>query len=235
MRQGLQFAIGTALALALCPSANAQRGGHGGGSARVSTPTIVRSAPVQVQHVAAHTRSNITFTTAPGLGFDYVHLAAITRGLSPENLRVVMPQQRAVSPFGLTPFFPVAFPVPVIVIQQPVLVAQAAEEDATLEAAPVQQAPLVQRARPVLPLVRQPQEPETFAAPPEPVSHDPGEYVLVKRDGTVAFAVAFVAKGDQLVYITREGVRRALALSQLDPEATRRFNEERGTSIQLPL
>lgn len=63
---------------------------------------------------------------------------------------------------------------------------------------------------------------------------DVGEFVLVRRDGRLLFAVAFSAEGDQLIYITREGVRRSLPLAELDIEATRRMNEERGTTLRLP-
>ena len=46
--------------------------------------------------------------------------------------------------------------------------------------------------------------------------------------------MAFSIRDAELVYITPEGIRRSLLLSDLDLEFTRRLNEERGTSLRLP-
>ncbi len=72
-------------------------------------------------------------------------------------------------------------------------------------------------------------------APPdaEPV-HDASEFVFVKRDGGLLFAVAFSVQSGQLNYITHEGIQRTVPLAALDADATRRMNEERGTLIRLP-
>jgi hypothetical protein len=235
MRKRFQFAIGGALLLAFCAGANAQsRGGHSGS--------------VRVHHIPANSNSTASFTTTPGFGFDYVHLAAITRGLSAENLRVVAPQSGRAQ--GLTPFISASFPqiivlpMPVIVVQQvPVIIQQVPvviqpsadsdDEDAPVAAA----APPARRSRQsaLLPQAPARPQPEFVEPPPPPPTQDTREFVLVKLDGTIAFAVAYSTRGDQVVYVTREGVRRAVTLAQLDGDATRRMNEERGTSIQLPL
>jgi len=60
------------------------------------------------------------------------------------------------------------------------------------------------------------------------------EYVLLKRDGGVFFANAFAVQSGQMVYITPEGNRRKITLAELDVDATRKMNEERGTTILLP-
>jgi hypothetical protein len=60
------------------------------------------------------------------------------------------------------------------------------------------------------------------------------EYVLLKRDGGVLFANAFTVQSGQMVYITPEGNRRKITLAELDVDATRKMNEERGTTITLP-
>jgi hypothetical protein len=39
----------------------------------------------------------------------------------------------------------------------------------------------------------------------------------------------------RIIYISNEGGRRTIALSDLDKSATVRVNEERGTPLQLPL
>jgi hypothetical protein len=243
MRKLTQFAIGASLtlaavgALAFCPGANAQsRGMH--------------AAPVRVHHIQSISNSTVSFTTAPGFGFDFVHLAAITRGLSAENLRVVAPQSGAQ---GMTPFVSSAFPgtfafpqvivlpmpviivqqVPVIIQQVPVLVQPDSDVEDALAGAPVRRSRSRESA--LLPQAPPQAQPEFVPPPPPPPTRDTGEFVLVKLDGTIAFAVAFSARGDQVIYVTREGVRRSVTLAQLDADATRRMNEERGTSIQLPL
>jgi len=37
-----------------------------------------------------------------------------------------------------------------------------------------------------------------------------------------------------MIYITPEGNRRKITLAELDVDATRKMNEERGTTISLP-
>jgi hypothetical protein len=61
-----------------------------------------------------------------------------------------------------------------------------------------------------------------------------GEFVLVRRDGGQVLAVAFTVQKGQISYVTRDGVRRSIALSVLDLDATRNENEERGTTLRLP-
>ena len=72
---------------------------------------------------------------------------------------------------------------------------------------------------------------ETSAPQPE----DVGEFVLVLRNGTQIQAVAFTRASDRIVYITADGLRRTLALADVDTRSTVRINEERGTPVQLPL
>jgi hypothetical protein len=60
------------------------------------------------------------------------------------------------------------------------------------------------------------------------------EYVFVRRDGTVFFAVAFTWAGDKLQYVTTEGLRRSVTLDMLDLHATQQFNDQRGIAIRLP-
>ncbi len=229
MRKLAQFGLCAALALGVAQPAGAQSRGVRVAPVRVSTPAVVRTATVP--RFVTNSRPTVTFNGVPGLGFDYVHLAAVTRGLRPGIQRV-----HPIS--ALTPLVPFAFPLaaaPIIIIQQPpVIVMQPAEapeeEEAALApaAAPRARAAIVQPApAPPVPQV----VPEPLPSP----TQDTGEFVLVKRDGSLLFAVAFSADANQLTYVTREGVRRSMLLSQLDPDATRHINAERGTSIQLPL
>jgi hypothetical protein len=79
-------------------------------------------------------------------------------------------------------------------------------------------------------------EPET--APPvgpdraEPADND--EFVFVRRDGTVFFAVAYSWEKGTLRYITSQGLRRTVTQDALDLDATRQFNEQRGLNFRLP-
>ena len=62
---------------------------------------------------------------------------------------------------------------------------------------------------------------------------DVGEFILVRRDGRILFASAFSIIGNQLRYVTPEGIRRSLPMSDLDADATQQMNEARGTTVQL--
>jgi hypothetical protein len=64
---------------------------------------------------------------------------------------------------------------------------------------------------------------------------DKGQFVLVMRDGTQVNAAAFTRSQNTIVYITPDGARRTVMLSDLDTAATVRLNGERGTQLQLSL
>jgi hypothetical protein len=60
------------------------------------------------------------------------------------------------------------------------------------------------------------------------------EYVFVRRDGTVFFAVAYSWEQGSLRYISSEGTRRSVSRDALDLKATQQFNEERGLTFRSP-
>jgi hypothetical protein len=62
---------------------------------------------------------------------------------------------------------------------------------------------------------------------------DEGEFLLIFRDGHSERAAAFTRSGDQVVYITPDGLRQSTAISEIDMDATQRVNQERGTPLQL--
>lgn len=68
----------------------------------------------------------------------------------------------------------------------------------------------------------------------EPLPPEETEYVFVRRDGSLIFAVAYSLINDRLQYVTTEGIRRTIPLTTLDLGATQQFNEQRGVSIRLP-
>src|ERR1700693_2365856 len=166
----------------------------------------------------------------PGLGFDYAHLAAINSGAGVRALIDPVTQRelalalaiRRQTPVGFNAFpgfFPGFIPATDQATAQPtiIVVPQAAASDAQSS----------DRSHA--------QESELRSAPPvvEP-ARDAGDFVLVRRDGGLLFAVAYRQGADRITYITKEGVRRGLALADLDVDATVRMNEERGTPLQFP-
>jgi hypothetical protein len=69
--------------------------------------------------------------------------------------------------------------------------------------------------------------------PPAPQKDVP-EYVFVRRDGTVFFAVAYSWEHGALRYVSSEGLRRSVEREKLDLDATKQFNEQRGMVFRAP-
>jgi hypothetical protein len=250
MRVLVRIGLSTALALALCTGAVAQR--------QSTTAPVVITVPSGSRVITTGQPQAATFTSireginartqppllstgsatintlaaggypVPGLGFDYVHYAAVNRDLGVRALIDPAAQQqlaltrqiRRETPAAtgiMLPFYTapqvvvVTSPPPVVIIQQ--------------AAAPT--AP--ERVEPEGHIVRE----ERPAAPAEP-PRELAELVLVRIDGKLLFAIGFSVRDTEVVYITREGIRRSLPLAELDFEFTRRLNEERGTSLRLP-
>jgi hypothetical protein len=163
----------------------------------------------------------------PGLGFDFTHLAAINSNLAVQAIIDPLTQHQLALALRLPRVQPVAFwgfggyggyaesPVyvqpaqpQIIVLQQPVPQAAPATE--------VAPAP----------------SPEAAAQPAPPLP-DIGQFLLVERDGQVIHAVAFSIVGNQVVYITADGLRHTIALEQIDQRLTEQRNAERGTMLHL--
>jgi hypothetical protein len=168
--------------------------------------------------------------SVPGLGFDYAHLAAISRGLG-FNTRSFRDGRQFVDSGFITPVFFGGYPYypdeadyappqqqqpQVIVIQQPVPMT------------------VMQQAAPSVP---GDSNNNGAAAPPSSVAPAPvrevGEFVLVRRDGKILFASMYSIIGSDLRYVTPEGIRRTLPIAELDADATRAMNEARGTTLQF--
>jgi hypothetical protein len=167
------------------------------------------------------------FSQVPGLGFDFPHLAAIQGGRS-VGLR--HRHDRGVS--GFFPildsgfFLPTAF-APIEEAPAPAAAAPAAAEDVDAEA--YAQA---RRSRTNTNILAVPTEP-TYSASSSP-QRDQEEYIFVRRDGTVFFAVAYSWESGGLRYITKDGLRRMVSRDMLDLDATRQFNEQRGLNFRVP-
>jgi len=155
------------------------------------------------------------FFGAPGLGFDAAHFFAVHPRVFGRHRFNRFNQGFFDGGF--------LFPSPVII-----------EQAAPAETAPVEEVveePAVQESRRRIP--RNTFEVQSAEAP-APLKAENDEYVFVRRDGTVFFAVAYSWENDTLRYITQEGLRRSVTRDALDLAATQQFNEQRGLSFRLP-
>ena len=254
-----RFSMTVVMVLAIPAFAAAQR--HGGGfasapmSAGRSAPTISRGfsasphANVRVQsgtQSAARSGAQVVrtrngtriirrnnfgfnngfnngtnFSDVPGLGFDFPHLAAISG-----NRRF----GRGGRFGGFDGGFPFGFSGfllnPPIIDEGAVDDSQVAEDDFADDPPPQQYAPRRPRAP------RLPSEPQAESAP-TPVP-DAEQYVFVRRDGSLVFAVAYTWENGTLRYVTPDGLRHTIGRDALDLNATQQFNEQRGINFRIP-
>jgi hypothetical protein len=68
-----------------------------------------------------------------------------------------------------------------------------------------------------------------------PPEAPPSEFVFVRRDGTVFFAVAYSWVNGGLQYVTQDGMRTLVSTTTLDLDATTQFNEQRGLAFHSPV
>lgn len=179
---------------------------------------VIRPANIASRRLADNDDLDFSqdFSAAPGLGFDETHLAA-TRD------RRFGAHRRNHFNSGFFPFFEGGFilPTPVVVEQVP---ANEIQEEIV---EPEPQARL-QRVRPAESTPAY--SPETAPAP----QREAEEYVFVRRDGTVFFAVAYSWDNGMLRYITQDGLRRSISGDVLDLGATQQFNDQRGLNFHAP-
>ena len=162
------------------------------------------------------------FQDVPGLGFDYPHLAAVSG-----NHRRHGSGFGGEFPFGSGGFL---FGPSVIVEEVPAAESQpTVVEDQVADDAPEVQRP-PRRAR-TSRVVSEPQPESTVASAPQP---DPEQFVFVRRDGGLVFAVAYSWDNGTLRYVTPEGLRRSMGREALDLNATQQFNEQRGLNFRVP-
>jgi hypothetical protein len=152
-----------------------------------------------------------------GLGFDYVHYAAV----HPNAYR---PHFRA---GGIVPFLGGGgLYVPVEYYGESAPVAEQSEE-AVAEKGPAD----LERPDSASQVLAAPVREHSAASIP---SAPTPEFIFVRRDGTVFFAVAYSWVNGSLQYITQDGLRKIAALTTLDLDATSQFNEQRGVSFRHP-
>ena len=162
-------------------------------------------------------RSNCS--SAPGLGFDAVHQAA-TCGSGVIGLR-----RGGLQPPFFFPFFDGGFIVP----SSPVAVEEVSgAETAQPEVTVADATETRQRYRAPQPATA----PTAETGSSEPTDNE--QFIFVRRDGTVFFAVAYAWEKGTLRYITSQGLRHTVTQDALDLDATRQFNEQRGLNFRLP-
>ena len=162
--------------------------------------------------------SGTDFQDVPGLGFDFPHLAAVSG-----NRRFRGSRFDGGFPFGFSGFL---LSPPVIVDEGAVSDPQVAEEEATDDA------PITQRASRRSRASRPSSDPDAQSAPA--AVPDVEQYVFVRRDGSLVFAVAYAWENGTLRYVTPDGLRRSIERDALDLSATQQFNEQRGLNFRAP-
>jgi hypothetical protein len=163
------------------------------------------------------------FQDVPGLGFDYPHLAAISGNHHRHANRFF-----AGDPFGFGGGFLWG---PSVVVEevpaaesQPVVIEDQVADDTSDTPRPSRRARASREVSDPLPA-------STVASAPQP---DPEQFVFVRRDGGLVFAVAYTWDNGTLRYVTPEGVRRSMGRDALDLSATQQFNEQRGLNFRVP-
>lgn len=152
----------------------------------------------------------------PGLGFDYPHFFATHPNARRHHFRH---DSGVVIPFIDGGFY---LPVPAY-SDQGTAAPQPDESEAANQPEPAEQTSARDSDRNLRDRMRS-----------EPLPPEQTEYVFVRQDGSLIFAVAYSLINDRLQYVTAEGLRRTIPLNTLDFTATQQFNEQRGVSIRLP-
>jgi len=200
------------------------------GTGTVTGMRLVRTrsgaaVPRPARHMNGQMRSSgssgaILSQDVPGLGFDYPHFAATHPQGSHDRDRNRQFGGAFIPLFGGGGYYMPLFP-------EDGEEAPAAEAQ-QIETGEAPAAPAPRRERVVEP-------PQSYAAAPQPVSpQESDQYVFVRRDGTLFFAVAYAWENGTLRYITGEGIRHTVTADKLDLDATQQFNEQRGLSFRLP-
>ena len=174
------------------------------------------------------------FQDAPGLGFDFPHLAAVNANRHPHFRNF-----GGVFPFGFNGFLLGAPPV-IVEEGEPGEAAQTdARQDPEVQEVVAENARLREAVR--LGRTRS-RSAEAASAAGEPASREreaapepekTTEYVFVRRDGSLVFALGYSWDKDTLRYVTPDGTRRTIKRDALDLNATQEFNEQRGLNFHL--
>jgi len=168
----------------------------------------------------------------PGLGFDFPHLAAISGALR-NNPSMHFRHHDFRGQGSFVPIFFGGYPY-----YYDEMGYDQSEQQAVQPSQPQPQIIVIQQPAPVQQNAdagsNSGNSPATMPAPQaEAPIPDVGNFILVRRDGRVLLASAFSVVGSQLQYVTPEGIRRTLEVSELDAAATQQMNEARGTTVEI--
>ena len=149
----------------------------------------------------------------PGFGFDYEHFFAVHPHWGEFHHTAGV----------LLPFWGGGLYVPMPYYGEPQPQEQSAQETASAPSGPSQEA-------------AQQDETASMRTHSNYYANAPAvpEYVFVKRDGSIFYAVAYSWTKDKLQYVTKDGLRRVATLDSLDLDATQKSNEDRGNTLTLP-
>ena len=187
--------------------------------ARGTQPVVTRRRRFENEDINRRSDCN----SAPGFGFDAVHQAAVCGSSGVDSRR------RGLQVPLFFPFFDGGFFLP----GSSAAVEESSAAEATRqEEAEAESRERSRRYRASLQAAAPAPTPAIETANPAPPSND--EFVFVRRDGTVFFAVAYAWENGTLRYVTSEGLRRTVKQDALDMGATQQFNEQRGVIFRSP-
>jgi hypothetical protein len=153
------------------------------------------------------------FGNVPGLGFDFPHLAAVSGGRLHHGFG-----RFGQGGFGFGGF-----------LLSPSVIVEGGGEG---QPAPVEEAQAANPAPEGAADLSDQFLPSPGVSSPAP--RETQEYVFVRRDGGLLFAVGYSWENGMLRYVTRDGIRRSVSRDSLDIDATQQFNEQRGLSFRVP-
>ena len=188
-----------------------------------ATAARITTGPVSTRrHVAFDGRRvRPDCNSAPGLGFDAVHQAAVCGSTSFGSRGFVTPL--------FFPFFDGGFFLPgSAVTTEEAAAAETAQPET--EVSEPREAHRRMRSSQATPAPA----PATAAETASSAGQNEDEFAFVRRDGTVFFAVAYSLENGTLRYVTSEGLRHTVKQDALDMGATQQFNEQRGLSFRSP-
>jgi len=176
-------------------------------------------SPVPVDPVFPNGNFGNNGFPVPGLGFDYPHFFA------------THPNAGKCRRCGFGGGFVVPFVDGGVYIPTPMYAGEAAAAPAAEETEAAEQPAAAQSEEPAF---RETNTSSSMRVHEQAPAPERAQYVFIKRDGTIIFAVGYSLLNDRLQYVTEEGLRRTIPLNTLDIDATQQFNDQRGVSIKLP-
>ena len=176
-----------------------------------------------------------SISSVPGLGFDFPHWAAVNGALRNSSLQFGHHGHRAQGTFA--PLFFGGYPYDYADLgsdQQD----QQQDPQTVEQSQPQSQSAVNEQPTPAQQGTDSGSDTGNLSAPVSELQAaeqvpDVGNFIFVRRDGRILFASVFSVVGPQLQYVSPEGIRRTLAISDLDVDATQQMNEARGTTVQI--